>query len=280
MRLIAEAGATKIQWAIINSSEIFKFATSGFNPNVADRNYLRQLLLSGFPQEFNPDEITEIIYYGAGCSSVKNKAEVNRALSNFFIHSESIIISSDLEAVGRAVFANGQGLVGILGTGSSFGYYSNYEILFQAPSLGYLLGDEGSGAYIGKVFLNKLMGKHFSTDLEQQIFSQINKNSEQIMQELYKSKVANAYLASFLPVVNKFIDYPDVYLIIEQAFQAYVDFTIQPMQQSYPNEKIGIVGGVASHFSDVLKIVFSNNSLPTPEIIERPFELILQQQKD
>lgn len=276
MKLIAEAGSSKIQWGIIHSGKVFEFLTSGFNPNVADRNYLRQLLVSGFPKEFDPNEITSIYYYGTGCGTDRNKTEVNRALSNFFCKSNSIKVSTDLEAVGHAVFNETNGFVGILGTGSSFGLYSERKIKKQAPSLGYLIGDEGSGAHIGRVFLNKLLTQQLPEILTKKLADEMQKSFGQIKQELYKTKTPNAYLASFLPFIKNNIEDQNLIKIIENSLQEYIEIYVVPLIKDYPNQRIGLVGGIAHNFNGILNKVFEPYGLPKPIVIEKPFHKLVE----
>ncbi len=275
MKLIAEAGASKIQWGIVNNYKVFEFKTSGFNPNISDRNYLRQLLVSGFPDSFNPLHIKQIQYFGAGCSSDKNKKEVNRALQNFFVNAENIEIFTDLEAAGMALYKHESGYVGILGTGSAFGYFENGCIKYQAPSLGYLLGDEGSGAHIGKMFISKLLLNEYSKKITDEFYKEYSTDSKQLIIDVYKSSKPNAFLASLTPFVKKHIKDQAIQKLVQSSFKQFVEKSILPTIGIEKDFSIGIVGGIAHHFQQDIFNLFESYKLNKPKIIEHPFQSLI-----
>lgn len=276
MKLIAEAGATKIQWGIVNENNVCEFITSGFNPNVSDRNYLRQLLLSGFPSEYKTDSIIEIQYYGAGCGTNENKKEVFRALSNFFTRADKIEIFSDLEAAGKAIFSNGDGYVGILGTGSSFGLYSNGKIIQQAPSLGYLIGDEGSGANMGKILIKELLHGKLPKDIEGKFYNEFCTNPKQLISELYKSKTPSAFLAGFTIFLKDNNNINSLSDIIMRSLDTYIELYVKPLVKNKIEIEIGFVGGIAYAFKSELNLLLRQYKLPSPIVFNRPFEKLIK----
>lgn len=280
MKVIVEAGGTKIQWAILTDSNIFEFETSGFNPNLADRNYLRQLLVSSFPSQFNANEVSSVYYYGTGCSNQNNIEEVKRALINFFISCKELRITSDLEAAGKAVFKDSDGLIGILGTGSSFAYYKNGVIAEQAVSLGFLLGDEGSGADIGKVFLKRLLHNELPQDIINAYLKSYDTNTEELLSKLNKTKTPNKYLAEFLPFIKNNIHQQSLLAIVEDSISTYVNMYAIPFLSAYPNKKVGLIGGVAFNFKDQINEIFNQKGLSEPTIVERPFIELIRLEKE
>ncbi len=271
MKLIAEAGASKIQWGIVNKNTVYEFSTSGFNPNVSDRNYLRQLLVSGFPNSFLPSQIKQIQYFGAGCGIDKNKQEVNRALKNFFINAANIEILTDLEAAGKALFGSKSGYVGIMGTGSAFGYFNNGNIQYQAPSLGYLLGDEGSGAHFGKMLISNLILNEFNDELTQLFYNEFSIDSKQLISYLYKNKRPNTYLVSFTPFIKKHISNVELKELVESSLNQFIEKYVLPTIKENGKGKIGLIGGIAFHFQEIIFSLFEKYKLEKPLIIEKPF---------
>jgi len=276
MKLVAEAGATKIQWGIVQDNNVYEFITSGFNPNVSDRNYLRQLLVSGFPGNFSSSDIVEIQYYGAGCGNDKNKNEVKRALVNFFTNVKNVEIYSDLEAAGKAIFKNESGFVGVLGTGSSFGYYDEGQIIKQAPSLGYLLGDEGSGAHMGKELITKLLHNELTKDLEKLFYEKYSTNSQQLIKDLYQSKTPSAFLANFSMFLKDHTRDTLLNSIILESLVSFVERYILPMVKGKDDIAIGFVGGVAYAFKPEINLILVQNKLTSPIIIQKPFEHLVK----
>lgn len=273
MIVLAEAGATKIQWGILVDKKLIEFNTSGFNPNLADRNYLRQLLISGFPVDINPDQVSTVAYYGAGCGSEAGKNEVLRALSNFFVQAGNIKVYSDLEAIGRIVHAPNKGYVGVLGTGASFAFFDGEKTEMLKLSLGFLLGDEGSGAWLGKQLLSKIILSELPVDVEKAFYEQYTEYScgHDLIKSIYSQKNQSAYCAQFVPFIKQWKDTDELKSLVQGGFSVYVERYVVPTISKRGESNIALVGSLAYHFSEILNQVFNQYSIKTPVIIQKPF---------
>src|SRR5450432_278797 len=149
MILVADSGSTNTNWCLINpNQEICYFDTEGYNPYFVSTGYIAQSLATNFPQNINRATINDIYFYGAGCFDDKIDI-IKKALQQLFFNAD-IFVGLDLLGSARSVLGDKPGFVGILGTGTNSCLYNGNKIIANIDSLGYLIGDEGSGYYIGK----------------------------------------------------------------------------------------------------------------------------------
>ena len=247
MRIVVEAGGTKCKWGLINSG-LQTIETSGFNPNISPASVL--LSLCNNAKTKITENIDAIIYYGAGCSAETNKKIVADTLSSVF-NCTDIKVLTDLEGSAVALFGNCPGITAILGTGAAAGYYNGQRIERQTPSLGYLIGDEGSGAYIGKTLIAKAIRGEFSKELCEKFFDFTGLSSAELIKNVYSAHPANTYLANLVPFVIANITEPEIADFIFDTFSLFHTKHIEPLQMS--NLPIGFVGGIAWQFSDKLR---------------------------
>ncbi len=275
MKIIAEAGATKINWALIHEKGIIEFNTSGYNPNIADANYLRQLLISGFPDGFKPADVSEILYFGTGCGSETGKQRVKQALGTFFNNSMEIKIMTDLEGAAIAVFGDSQGIIGIIGTGANAGYYNGTTIESNTPSLGYLLGDEGSGAFMGKELIKRIVREELPAELRQRFFNTYGVSPSELILKVYSSAQPSRYLASFVPFITGNINEDSLEILVLESFEIYVEKYLKPLIKIYSNSTIKMIGGVVNALNKQFMDVMISNRMSGVVIIESPFRLLL-----
>lgn len=277
MKLLADAGATKINWVIVKEDGIIGFNSSGFNPNVSDSNYLRQLLITAFPGNVNINDISDIIYYGTGCGSEFGKERVFKALKTFFINA-NIEVMTDLQGAAYSVYGTDNGIIGILGTGANAGYYNGKQIEQMPPSLGYLLGDEGSGAYLGKKLLVKIIRNEIKGELIKSFYEKYGLTKEELVPKIYSHPKVNQYLASFVPFVKENIENGELRKLVKDAFCRYYDKYLIQISKSNKIGSIIIVGGVAKAFEKQLGEVLSEKSMNL-KVVESPMNELLKRLK-
>lgn len=255
MKIIVEAGGTKCKWGLINNDlQIIK--TSGFNPNISPASVLLSLCHNVQPKI--TENIDTITYYGAGCYAETNKKMVADTLSSAF-NCADIKVLTDLEGSAVALFGNRPGIAAILGTGAAAGYYNGQRIERQTPSLGYLIGDEGSGAYIGKVLIAKAIRGEFSRELCKNFFDFAGLSSAELIKNVYSEHPANSYLANFVSFACANITEPEIATLINDAFYSFHTKHIEPLKMK--DLPIGFVGGVAWQFSSQLREFYARHNL-------------------
>lgn len=255
MKIIVEAGGTKCKWGLIDN-QIRTVETIGFNPNCGHPDGL--LGIAQAVAEVPKNGPDSVLYFGAGCGNQQNQELVRNTLKKVFTNAE-IKVCSDLEGAAIALFGDQQGIAAILGTGAAAGYYNGKKIEKQAPSLGYLLGDEGSGAYIGKELITRVLRNDFSTDICKRFFEFAQVSPAELIRNVYSANPVNSYLAGFVPFVSANITEPEIISLVNNAFAEFHTKHIAPLNIS--NLTVGFVGGVAWQFADILQAQYAKRSI-------------------
>ena len=253
MKIIVEAGGTKCKWGLIDS-ELLTIETCGFNPNSSPASTLSSMCAKVLAQTKN--QVDSILWFGAGCAADANKKTVGDVLGSAF-NCSNVQVFSDLEGAAIALFGNQPGIAAILGTGAAAGYYNGKKIEKQAPSLGYLLGDEGSGAYIGKELITRVLRNDFSTDICKRFFEFAQVSPAELIRNVYSANPVNSYLAGFVPFVSANITEPEIISLVNNAFAEFHTKHIAPLDIN--NLPIGFVGGIAWQFADILRAQYAKS---------------------
>ena len=150
MIIIADGGSTKTNWCLVTEEgKKVYFNTEGYNPYFSSTAYIIQSLAENLPTDLEKNEITEVNYYGAGCSTDEMRNIVAEAMRAVFTKAR-VYVGHDLLAAARALLGTSEGFAAILGTGTNSCIYNGKEVVHNIDSGAYILGDEGSGCYIGK----------------------------------------------------------------------------------------------------------------------------------
>ena len=257
MVLVADSGSTKTDWMIGGRV----FSSPGINPVMMEGD----AILSHIPS-FQQEKVTEVFFYGAGC--VKPFSErVEKALRQVF-PKIPIHVESDLLGAARALCGHQPGIACILGTGSNTCLYDGQEIIDNIPPLGYILGDEGSGAVLGKLFLNKLFKRELPEALCDAFRQWTPLTYTDILDKVYRQPSANRFLASLSPFICQHVDEPVVNVMVYEHFNTFVRKNV--MRYHRPDLPVSLVGGIAEHYRDILVNVLRANDLLVGEIIPHP----------
>lgn len=269
MKLIADSGSTKTHWQILTGNstghDIF---SKGINPFYQTTKEIAAELSSGLlPQIAEPEKISEIHFYGAGCSFPEKKKTVSDALISFF-PSATIEVESDLLGAARSLFQHEKGIACILGTGSNSCYYSGAEIEQNVSPLGFILGDEGSGAVLGKLLIADCLKNQIPENLKEAFFARYNFTAAEILENVYRKPFPNRFLAQFTPFLAENIEEPYIFNLVYDAFDSFLCRNV--MQYPLDDLKIGFIGSVAYFFQDVLEIVASERKVTILKVEKNP----------
>ena len=270
VQLIADSGSTKCEWCLINNGKKKTILTQGISPYFLDTNQIIELLQKELLPKLKNVEIANIYFYGTGLSNVNNVKIVNAALKKLF-KGAKIEINHDLLAAARALCGNKKGIACILGTGSNSCFFNGKKIVKNSPGLGYVLGDEGSGAYLGKKVLQYYLYQTFDEDLLSRFEKQFNTNKTEILDAVYKKPLANRYLATFNNFLVENRGHYMVENIIEDALNDFF-FTHLPKYTESWTLPINFVGSVAHGYKDVLKELCNVYELELGIILKKPME--------
>ncbi|TXC76964.1 hypothetical protein [Luteibaculum oceani] len=265
--LVADSGGTKADWAYLEGDgNTVEWTGKGLNPNTKSTNAIIEEL-NGDP--FKDIEPQHIYFYGAGCSTGSNQQLIQTLLKERFPSATKIEVRSDLYAAAYATVGNGDGVVGILGTGANSALFKNGAFVRSRPSYGYLMGDEGSGAYLGKMFLKAWLEKEFSPTLLETLEAH-KPSEEEIVTRLYAGEESvTKVFGSFVPLLSKYqSEFPELGELVKQSFRDYVKYFIHCYPQS--PKQCFFVGSIAFYFQDQLKQVLEEAGLELKKVIQRP----------
>lgn len=250
--LIADSGSTKTEWRLLRQKRSKTIHTQGLSPYFLGapqiEAVLRSELVPGLPQD---EAIDALYFYGTGCANPENAKMVKKVLSKVF-PGTAIEVKHDLMGAARSVCGHDQGIACILGTGSNSGYYNGKTIVKNSPGLGYVLGDEGSGAYLGKRVLQYYLYGTFDEELKAKFESQYTSNPSAILDQVYKQPLPNRYLASFSEFLSENRGHYMAENIIEDGLNDFFFQHLCKYRESYHNP-IHFIGGVAHAFKDVVR---------------------------
>jgi N-acetylglucosamine kinase-like BadF-type ATPase len=252
MILIADSGSTKTLWSLQdNEGSVRRFETKGFNPYFSDQQQLVNTLNeSEVLRGIHRDESIDIYFYGAGCFPDKAHT-IEQAMHSFF--SRALVhVELDLLGAARGLLGHSDGFVGILGTGANSGLFVGGKIVQNIDSLGYILGDEGSGCYIGKQLLSMYLRGYLPADLAEKFFDCYRLSSEDIMDALYAKPLANRFCASFSTFVGSNIEHPFLGKLVANCFDDFFKNLVS-QYSDYQNLSFNCVGSVAYHFQHILE---------------------------
>lgn len=253
MVLTADSGSTKTDWQLSDDNEIkLQFHTNGCNPFHMQEDAIRELFTSEVITQLNnysADDITEVHFFGAGCTKEASPI-LHSVISSFFPNASPIEVDSDLLGAARALCGSGEGIACILGTGANSCLYNGQHIVKNTPAMGYILGDEGSGAVLGRIFLNALYkGGH--EDFIPVFEKETGLDKAQIIQHVYREPLANRFLASFMPFVNKHISEEWIDTLVTENFRLF--FRQNILHYNRPDLPVNFVGSVAYFFRKQLE---------------------------
>lgn len=267
MKLIAESGSTRTEWALVDGDYIVEHVfTEGINPFFQSRREISRSVRLELPDSFFKKRFEQVFFYGAGCSSEDKKSILGASLVAQF--KSPIQVESDLLAAARGLLQNEPGIACILGTGSNSCFYDGDKIVKHVQSLGYVLGDEGSGAVMGKKFLADCLKELAPKELIEAFYDKFRITSDDALEYVYNRTFPNRFLSTFSYFLFEHLNDDYVYNLVCQNFREF--FVRNVMQYDYLNNPIHFVGSVAYNYSDVLREVAKELGFGIEKIVETP----------
>ncbi len=277
MKIIADSGSTKTHWCVIDKTVVIKDVfTKGINPFYQSEAEIALEIELHLLPELIGINIEQIFFYGAGCSFPEKKGLVNNALNSYF-KGVLIEVESDLLGAARALFIDNKGVACILGTGSNSCLYDGKNIIENVSPLGFILGDEGSGAVLGKIFIADCLKNQLPLELKENFLNTYELTPAIILDNVYKQPFPNRFLANFTPFLLANIDEPSVFNLVFDSFDAF--FVRNVLQYSLEDVKVGFVGSIAYYFRDTLEIVAYERGISISEIVQSPMNGLVEYHK-
>lgn len=277
MILIIESGSTKADWICLDQqgTEVSRWSLMGFNPYFHSADFIGETLNNHSEISKIAENVEQIWFYGAGCSSKEFNKIIFNGLRSVFRNS-LINVDHDLKAAAFATYDNCPHVVCILGTGSNSCYFDGKQILEKVPALAYILGDEGSASSIGKRlcadWIYGIMPKGLSSD-----FTNLYKTSkEEILDKVYNQEHANVYLAAFSKFAGKHSNHPYIKKIINDGFKKFLEIHVLCFSEARNGVPVNFVGSVAKAFESLLKEQCSQLNINYGRTQAKPVNLLVK----
>jgi glucosamine kinase len=269
--LLADSGSTNTSWCLLKNNKSKKATTLGLSPYFLTGEQMIEVLKKEMPKQFIEAIPDAIHFYGTGCADPANRTIIQNMLKKLYPRTRKIVVETDLLGTARALCGDEKGVVCILGTGSNSCYYNGKKIAKNSPGLGFILGDEGSGAYLGKKVIQHAIYGMFEPELMDRFQSSFPITREEILESVYRKPLPNRYLAGFARFLAENRGHYMVENIIEDAFNDFFFQHIYKYRESW-TMPIHFTGSVAYGFRDVLKTLCNAYELKLGKVLKDPMD--------
>lgn len=272
MILLADSGSTKTDWCIVDTenNKVIKVKTKGTNPFFQTSEEISQAIAEDLLRQLPARTVENVFFYGAGCTPEKQPI-LEKALKVHLDITGKCEVASDMLAAARSACGHQPGIVCILGTGSNSCSYDGKTITKNVSPLGFILGDEGSGAVLGKI----LVGDILKNQLPQHIIDRFNEKfhltSAEIIERVYRQKLPNRFLASFVPFLEENIKEPEIFNLVANSFRQFLVRNVK-QYDGWDHYPVSFVGSVAYFYQEPLKVALEKEGMKLGHVVQAPME--------
>lgn len=274
MILIADCGSTKIDWCVVRNGKVEKQVfTCGMNAVMLTEEEMRARIAAELMPELaeRAADIEAVYFYGAGCISPDVCANVERAIRANIPAARTVEVHTDLLAAARALCGRRPGIACIMGTGSNSCFYDGEKICCNISPLGYILGDEGSGAVLGKLLVGAVLKQQLPVELCEKFLAQYDLTLLDIIRRVYKEPQGNRFLASLTPFLIENIGHPEVRALVLGSFRDFFRRNVAHYKGMCP-PVANFIGSIAYYYSDPLREAAAAEGFDIGTILKSPME--------
>ncbi len=276
MILIADSGSTKTDWCVVENGELLQqIFTKGTNPFFQSEEEISNEIATTLLPRLKSDEPDAVYFYGAGCGFPDKIATMRRAIAQHLKVKGEIEVNTDMLAGARGLCGHTPGIACIMGTGSNSCYYNGQDIVANVSPLGFILGDEGSGACLGKLLVGDLLKNQMTPGLKEKFLKQFDLTPADIIDRVYRQPFPNRFLASLSPFLAQNMDEPCVHNLVLNSFKAFLKRNVM-QYDGYQHEKVHFIGSVAFHYKEVLIKAAYETGIQVGNIIKSPMEGLIK----
>lgn len=275
MILLADGGSTKVEWALLDQkgNQTLSLYTKGANPFFRDTNDIAAELKEMLLPHLAGKEISKVHFFGAGCANPEVNQVIEQAILKILPETE-VEVGSDLLAAAKSLCGKEPGIACILGTGSNSCFYDGKEIVNNVSPLGYILGDEGSGAVLGKILVGALLKDQLGEELKQKFLTQYDLTPAMIIQKVYKEPLPNKFLAKLSMFLKENIENEKIHKLVVNAFVEFFQKNIT--HYDYQNYPVNFTGSVAYHYRAQLEEAAQIKGIKIGCITKAPMEGLIK----
>ncbi|MFT3917837.1 BadF/BadG/BcrA/BcrD ATPase family protein [Cloacibacterium sp.] len=276
MIAIVDGGSTKCDWVILeNTGKVSQKTESvGFNPNIISADLIPQEIEKNPHLFLIKNQLDYVYFYGSGCGTAENALLVETQLQKVFPYAK-VTVKEDLTAAAYAAYKGKPAIVCILGTGSNSCYFDGKSVRRDLPSLGFLIGDEGSGSAIGKHLVRRFFMKKLPQDLHQEFVETYHLTIDDAIKNMYHNPRANAYLAEFNKFVIQRKQHPYFQNMVFDEMKNFFEYQVLPYEEAREAE-INFIGSIAYYYEDVLRAAAAELNLTVGHIVQKPIESLVE----
>lgn len=274
MILIADSGSTKTDWCVAERGKcLSRIATRGINPFFQSEEEIADGLRHTLCPQLPETRWEAVHFYGAGC--IHDKAEtVRRALARCLKSPQRLEVNTDMLAAARALCGHSEGIACILGTGSNSCFYDGRTIAANVSPLGFILGDEGSGAVLGKLLVGNLLKNQLPAGLKEAFLQRFALTPTDIIDRVYRRPFPNRFLASLSPFLAEHIEIPEIQRLVVTSFKDFIRRNV--MQYDYRQHPVHFTGSVAFHYKKPLEQAASETGIRLGRVVQSPMEGLME----
>lgn len=270
MLLIADSGSTKTDWCIVlNDTLIKRIETKGMNPFFQSEEEIRQALTVSLLPQLPEGTFNSVHFYGAGCTLEKAPV-LRRAIADSLPVVGNIKAHSDMLAAARGLCGHEAGIACILGTGSNSCFYDGKEIVSNISPLGFILGDEGSGAVLGKLLIGDVLKNQLPPAIKEAFLKEFDLTAPEIIDRVYRQPFPNRFLASLSPFIARHLEEPALRALVFNSFTAFLRRNV--MQYDYGHYPVHFIGSVAHCYKEILQEAAQETGVSIGKILQSPME--------
>ena len=275
MILLADSGSTKTDWGLVENGKLVKrLRTSGMNPFQMSEEAITEEIKTHLVPELPGTVLDEVHFYGSGCTKEKQPI-VERALrANLTINGECEV-ASDMLGAARGICGHKPGIACILGTGSNSCSYDGKNLVKNVSPLGFILGDEGSGAVLGKLLVGDVLKNQMPEAITKRFFEKYKLTSAEIIDRVYRQPKPNTFLASFVPFLEENIDEPKIYNLVKESFRSFLRRNVM-QYDGWQTLPIGFNGSIAKIYKKPLLEALEEEGMHLGRIIQAPMEAMVE----
>lgn len=275
MILIADSGSTKVDWSVVDNGKMVKRAvTKGINPFFQTEEQISNEIEQTLILQLDTQDFESVYFYGAGCTFDKVEL-VRRAIRKNIKVKKDVEVSTDMLAAARGLCGYLPGIACIMGTGSNSCSYDGKNIIDNVSPLGFILGDEGSGAVLGKLLVSDLLKNQLTPGLKEKFLSKYELTVGEIIDRVYRKPFPNRFLSTFSPFIYENLEDPSIRALVMRSFKSFLVRNVM-QYRDYDKLPIHFVGSIAFHYQDVLREVLESMDMKAGKIIQSPMEGLIK----
>ena len=271
MILIADSGSTKTDWCVVEHGQLIQqIFTKGTNPFFQSEEEISNEIATALIPQLKTNKFEAVHFYGAGCAFPDKIETMRKAIASHLQVSGEIEVSTDMLAAARSLCGHQPGIACIMGTGSNSCYYDGKNIVTNVSPLGFILGDEGSGAVLGKLLVGDILKNQMTPGLKEKFLEQFNLTPAEIIDRVYRPPFPNRFLASLSPFIAQHLEEPGIRQLVLDSFIAF--FRRNVMQYDYTQYPVHFIGSVAHCYREILQEAAQETGTRIGKILQSPME--------